>query len=56
MQEFNSFGTQGITLIIAIGRTIAFIMGASFSLMVGQLGMRMAVQATFGCCGFPTRL
>jgi K(+)-stimulated pyrophosphate-energized sodium pump len=33
------------TLIIAIGRTIAFIMGASFSLMVGQLGMRMAIQA-----------
>ena len=32
-------------LIIAIGRTIAFIMGASFSLIVGQLGMRMAIQA-----------
>ena len=33
------------TLIIALGRTIAFIMGASFSLTVGQLGMRMAIQA-----------
>lgn len=33
------------TLIIALGRTIAFIMGASFSLLVGQLGMRMAIQA-----------
>jgi K(+)-stimulated pyrophosphate-energized sodium pump len=43
--EFKAFGTQGITLIIAIGRTIAFIMGASFSLIVGQWGMRMAVQA-----------
>jgi K(+)-stimulated pyrophosphate-energized sodium pump len=43
--EFHAFGDQGIKLIIAIGRTIAFIMGASFSLMVGQLGMRMAVQA-----------
>ncbi|MEN6312505.1 MAG: sodium-translocating pyrophosphatase, partial [Acidobacteriota bacterium] len=32
-------------MIIAIGRTIAFIMGASFSLIVGQLGMRMAIQA-----------
>ena len=32
-------------IIIAIGRTIAFIMGASFSLIVGQLGMRMAIQA-----------
>ena len=32
-------------LIIAIGRSIAFIMGAFFSLIVGQLGMRMAIQA-----------
>src|SRR5690606_21630665 len=33
-------------IIIAIGRTIAFIMGAGFSLIVGQLGMRMAIQAS----------
>ncbi len=33
------------TIIVAIGRTIAFILGASFSLIVGQYGMRMAVQA-----------
>jgi len=32
-------------LIIAFGRTIAFVVGASFSLIVGQLGMRMAIQA-----------
>jgi K(+)-stimulated pyrophosphate-energized sodium pump len=32
-------------LIIAFGRAIAFIMGATFSLLVGQLGMRMAIQA-----------
>jgi K(+)-stimulated pyrophosphate-energized sodium pump len=32
-------------LVIAIGRSIAFIMGAFFSLIVGQLGMRMAIQA-----------
>ena len=44
-EEFKAFGDQGIKLIIAVGRTIAFIMGASFSLMVGQWGMRMAVQA-----------
>jgi K(+)-stimulated pyrophosphate-energized sodium pump len=44
-QEFASLGTQGITLVIAFGRTIAFILGASFSLIVGQWGMRMAVQA-----------
>lgn len=32
-------------LIIAIGRSLAFIAGATFSLLVGQLGMRMAIQA-----------
>ncbi len=36
---------QNTQIIIAIGRTLAFIMGASFSLIVGQLGMRMAIQA-----------
>ena len=43
--EFHMLGDQGVKLVIAIGRTIAFIMGASFSLIVGQWGMRMAVQA-----------
>ncbi len=38
------FGEQNARTTIAIGRAIAFILGASFSLMVGQLGMRMAVQ------------
>lgn len=32
-------------IIIAVGRMAAFILGASFSLIVGQYGMRMAVQA-----------
>ena len=32
-------------IIVAVGRMVAFILGASFSLMVGQFGMRMAVQA-----------
>lgn len=36
---------QNTQIFIAIGRTVAFIMGASFSLTVGQLGMRMAIQA-----------
>jgi K(+)-stimulated pyrophosphate-energized sodium pump len=31
--------------IIAIGRMLAFVLGATFSLLVGQLGMRMAIQA-----------
>ena len=34
------------SLTIALGRTGAFILGATFSLLVGQLGMRMAVQAS----------
>ncbi len=36
---------QNTQIIIAVGRTVAFIMGATFSLLVGQLGMRMAIQA-----------
>ncbi|MCE5209869.1 MAG: sodium-translocating pyrophosphatase [Chloroflexi bacterium] len=36
---------ENTTVIIAVGRTIAFILGASFSMLVGQLGMRMAIQA-----------
>jgi K(+)-stimulated pyrophosphate-energized sodium pump len=44
-EEFKALDSQAVTLVIAIGRTIAFVLGASFSLIVGQLGMRMAVQA-----------
>ncbi len=36
---------QQILLIIGVARMIGFIMGASFSLTVGQLGMRMAIEA-----------
>ncbi len=42
--ETEFFYLEDPTLIVAIGRTIAFIMGASFSMMVGQFGMRIAVQ------------
>ncbi|MGA2362779.1 MAG: sodium-translocating pyrophosphatase [Candidatus Aminicenantales bacterium] len=44
-EAVNEFGQKNAQIIVAIGRTIAFIMGASFSLLVGQLGMRMAIQA-----------
>jgi len=37
---------QNTLIIMAIGRTLAFIMGATFSITVGQLGMRMAIQAS----------
>ncbi len=43
-EAFDLFGNNA-TIIVAIGRTVAFILGASFSLIVGQYGMRMAVQA-----------
>jgi K(+)-stimulated pyrophosphate-energized sodium pump len=32
-------------LLVGLGRSIAFIVGASFSLIVGQLGMRIAVES-----------
>jgi K(+)-stimulated pyrophosphate-energized sodium pump len=35
---------QQVRLMIGFGRAIAFVMGAGFSLTVGQIGMRMAVQ------------
>jgi K(+)-stimulated pyrophosphate-energized sodium pump len=45
MERFSGHAESQVRLIIGIGRAIAFIMGAFFSLLVGQLGMRMAVQA-----------
>ena len=35
---------ENAQIVIAIGRTIAFILGASFSTLVGQLGMRVAIE------------
>ncbi len=44
LEAAHEFGDSA-QIWVAVGRTIAFIMGASFSLIVGQLGMRMAIQA-----------
>ncbi len=44
-EAIAEFGLASARVVVAVGRTIAFIMGASFSLLVGQLGMRMAIQA-----------
>ena len=44
MQRFGRFTPDTIRLIVGIGRASAFVMGALFSLMVGQFGMRMAVE------------
>ncbi|MGD0341029.1 MAG: sodium-translocating pyrophosphatase [Bacteroidales bacterium] len=43
--RFAGYSDQSLKLVIGIGRAVAFIMGSVFSLMVGQFGMRMAVQA-----------
>ncbi len=43
-ERFSQFSENQVRVIIGIGRAIAFIMGAVFSLIVGQFGMRMAVQ------------
>ncbi|MGA2112939.1 MAG: sodium/proton-translocating pyrophosphatase, partial [Anaerolineales bacterium] len=44
LQRFSGQSTEAIRLIVGLGRAIAFVMGAGFCLLVGQLGMRMAVQ------------
>ncbi|MDD5432395.1 MAG: sodium-translocating pyrophosphatase [Candidatus Omnitrophica bacterium] len=44
LKRFSNFSPDTVRLIIGVGRALAFVMGAMFSLMVGQFGMRMAVQ------------
>ncbi len=44
-EKLNITDTAQVTLIVAFARAIAFVMGAGFSLAVGQIGMRMAVEA-----------
>jgi len=44
VERFSGVSEGKVRLIIGFGRTAAFILGALFSLMVGQFGMRMAVQ------------
>ncbi len=44
MQRFSGSTEAQVRLMIGIARALAFVLGASFSLAVGQIGMRMAVQ------------
>jgi K(+)-stimulated pyrophosphate-energized sodium pump len=44
MEHFAGKSPEEVRVLIGIGRAVAFIMGAFFSLMVGQFGMRMAVE------------
>jgi K(+)-stimulated pyrophosphate-energized sodium pump len=43
-QRFAGQSPDTVRLIIGLARALAFVMGAFFSLAVGQIGMRMAVQ------------
>ena len=45
LERFGNFDGNRVRLVIGFARAIAFIMGAGFSLTVGQIGMRMAVEA-----------
>ena len=45
MERFSCLSPEKVKLIAAFGRAGAFILGAVFSLLVGQLGMRIAVDA-----------
>ena len=44
IDRFPSMDDAQLRLIIGLARAIAFVMGSGFSLTVGQIGMRMAVQ------------
>jgi K(+)-stimulated pyrophosphate-energized sodium pump len=44
LERFSNMNPDQVKLIIGLGRAGAFVLGALFSLMVGQFGMRMAIQ------------
>ena len=44
LERFEGMSDDQVVLIIGIARALAFVMGAGFSLTVGQIGMRMAVE------------
>ena len=44
LDRFQGMSDAQVRLIIGIARAVAFVMGAGFSLTVGRIGMRMAVQ------------
>src|ERR1044071_2533717 len=44
LERFSGSSSDQVKLIIGIARALAFVMGAGFSLAVGQIGMRMAVE------------
>ncbi|MFA5096035.1 MAG: sodium-translocating pyrophosphatase [Candidatus Omnitrophota bacterium] len=44
LKRFSNLTPDVVRLIVGLGRAAAFVMGAFFSLTVGQFGMRMAVE------------
>jgi phosphohistidine swiveling domain-containing protein len=52
-EAMERFGDQA-QLVIALGRAGAFVLGATFSLVVGQLGMRVAVEGNVRVIFNPT--
>jgi K(+)-stimulated pyrophosphate-energized sodium pump len=44
LERFQNASPDQVRLIIGFARAIAFVMGAGFSLTVGRIGMRMAVE------------
>ena len=44
LHRFSAYSSETVRLIVGFGRAAAFVMGAIFSLIVGQFGMRMAVE------------
>jgi K(+)-stimulated pyrophosphate-energized sodium pump len=44
LERFEGMSEANVRLIIGLARALAFVMGAGFSLAVGQIGMRMAVE------------
>ncbi len=44
LERFEGYPESTVKLLVGLGRAVAFMMGAGFSLLVGQVGMRMAVQ------------
>lgn len=43
-ERFSGMAESQVKLIIGFARALAFVMGAGFSLTVGQIGMRMAIE------------
>lgn len=55
LARFSQYGPDKVRLIIGFARAVAFIMGAGFSLTVGQIGMRMAVEGNVRVASASTR-